>query len=144
MASQVESIKSSLQRISIGSYIFQSEIADEFGLHARDLHAISCLSLRGTLTAGELATLLDLTSGATTTLINRLIDAGFCRRRADPRDGRKVLVELGGPRLKGLRARYAQVQGRIDAALKGFSPAESEVIEAFLARLAWPATAPGL
>lgn len=143
MESQSESIRSSLQRISIGSYIFQSEIADAFGLHARDLHAISCLSLRGTLAAGELSSMLDLTSGATTTLINRLISSGFARRRADPEDRRKVLVELAGPRLRRLRARYREIESRIEGALAGLSSSETAAVARFLAALAELQPSPG-
>ena len=135
MTSQAASIKASLQRISIGSYVFQSKIADDFGLHQRDLQAISCLSLVGTTTAGELSQMLGLTSGATTTLIDRLVDAGFVRRRADAHDGRKVLIELGGPKLAKLRAAYASIAENIDHELAALPPKHLQIIATFLSKL---------
>ena len=45
------------------------------------------------MTAGQLATTIGLTSGATTTAIDRLERAGYVHRQPDPSDRRRVLVE---------------------------------------------------
>ena len=46
------------------------------------------------MTAGEIAKRLGLTSGAVTNVIDRLVRAGLVRRVADPKDRRKVIVEV--------------------------------------------------
>ena len=44
------------------------------------------------MSAGQLASAIGLTSGATTTAIDRLERAGYVHRRSDPTDRRRVLV----------------------------------------------------
>src|SRR5262249_45317790 len=48
----------------------------------------------GRITAGELARALRLSSGAVTTLVDRLEHAGYARRLSDPDDRRRVLIEV--------------------------------------------------
>ena len=52
------------------------------------------LGLQGPVTAGRLAELTGLSSGAMTTALDRLEHAGYAIRRRDSGDRRKVLVEL--------------------------------------------------
>jgi DNA-binding MarR family transcriptional regulator len=73
---------------------FYDAVADQLGLHATDLACLGSLRDRRRATAGELATELGLTSGAATRMIDRLNRSGFVRRRRDPSDGRRVIVEL--------------------------------------------------
>ena len=49
---------------------------------------------RAALTAGRLAELMGLTTGAITTVLDRLERAGFARRVRDESDRRRVRVEL--------------------------------------------------
>lgn len=67
--------------------------AKAVGLGATDLYALNILELSGAMTPGELGTRTGLTTGPTTRLIDRLEQAGYVRRAADPGDRRKVIVE---------------------------------------------------
>jgi DNA-binding MarR family transcriptional regulator len=73
---------------------FYHAVADQLGLHVTDLACLGSLRDRRRATAGELATELGLTTGAVTRVIDRLHHRGFVRRLHDPRDGRRVIVEL--------------------------------------------------
>ncbi len=75
-------------------------LAEQRGIARTDLRVLAFLSHGGPASAGQLAEVAGLTSGATTTAIDRLEQAGLVQRRADPRDGRRVLVE---PTPTGLR-----------------------------------------
>jgi DNA-binding MarR family transcriptional regulator len=59
-----------------------------------DMQVIDLLESTGPTTAGQLAELTGLTTGAITGMINRLEEAGLVRRERDPNDGRKVIVQL--------------------------------------------------
>jgi DNA-binding MarR family transcriptional regulator len=59
-----------------------------------DLHCLNAIENAGGLTAGELAEETGLTTGAITGVIDRLEQAGFARRVADPEDRRRVKVEV--------------------------------------------------
>ncbi len=73
---------------------FDSAVAEALGLNRTDMRCVDSLEREGPLTAGQLAELTGLTSGAMTTALDRLERAGFVRRRRDERDRRRVLVEI--------------------------------------------------
>jgi len=58
------------------------------------MQVIDILESTGPSTAGQLADLTGLTTGAITGMLNRLEEAGLVRRARDPNDGRRVIVQL--------------------------------------------------
>lgn len=86
-----------MRAIRIGSaqgVLHSHLIADRLGMNSIDLECLDLLQFYGPLSAGRLAELTGLTSGAVTGLIDRLERPGFVRRTKDPHDRRKVIVEL--------------------------------------------------
>jgi DNA-binding MarR family transcriptional regulator len=78
------------------------------GVNRTDGRALDVIDQRGRLTAGELARALRMSTGAVTTLVDRLERAGLARRVADFSDRRRVWIEVT-PRL---REQAAKVYGR--------------------------------
>src|SRR5947207_14950505 len=68
--------------------------AARLGVNRTDLRCLGLLSVRGPLSAGQLARASGLSPAATTTALDRLERAGYARRVAHPGDRRGVLVEL--------------------------------------------------
>lgn len=64
------------------------------GMNVTDLQVTDILDITGPTTAGRLAELMGLTTGAITGMIDRLETAGLVRRERDPEDGRRVIVRL--------------------------------------------------
>lgn len=64
------------------------------GMTVTDMQVIESLAVSGPATAGQLADLTGLTTGAITGMLNRLEEAGLVRRERDPADGRRVIVRL--------------------------------------------------
>jgi DNA-binding MarR family transcriptional regulator len=77
------------------SEAFDEHVAARLGINRTDLRALDILDQRGPMSAGELAEAMHLSSGAITTLVDRLERAGYARRRRDESDRRRVLVEVG-------------------------------------------------
>ena len=77
----------------LGASIFRAA-ATQSGIAVTDMQVIDILDLAGPATAGQLAELTGLTTGAITRMLNRLEEAGFVLRERDPNDGRKVIVRL--------------------------------------------------
>lgn len=72
-----------------------ARIAEQMGLSATDHKALGLAArAEGPLTAGRIAQLTGLSTGAVTGVIDRLERAGFVRRVRDTEDRRKVLVEI--------------------------------------------------
>jgi DNA-binding MarR family transcriptional regulator len=104
-------------------------------LGATDLYALNILTLNGALTPGELGRRTGLTTGPTTRLIDRLEQAGYVRRGADPGDRRKVIVEpVATP--SGLDEALAPARGKIAAIIQDYTPEQRAVLFDYFARAA--------
>jgi len=68
--------------------------AARIGMTVTDMQVIDLLESSGPTTAGQLADLTGLTTGAITGMLNRLEETGLVRRERDPNDGRRVIVRL--------------------------------------------------
>ena len=73
---------------------YDQAVADAIGLNRTDMRCLDVISREGRVPAGRLAAETGLTTGAITTVLDRLERAGYARRVRDPDDRRRVLVEL--------------------------------------------------
>jgi DNA-binding MarR family transcriptional regulator len=111
-------------------------VATALGLHHSDLLALHAIGAAGgQLSAGDLSAQLELTSGATTALIDRLERLGYVARERDPTDRRKVLLRATGESAAKLRGRYRGIDDRIRALLATRSATEKAAIARFLSEL---------
>jgi DNA-binding MarR family transcriptional regulator len=75
--------------------------AERIGVNATDLNCLNIVALTGPMTAGELARQTGLTTASITGVLDRLEEGGFVRRERDPKDRRRVIVNLNpGPALR--------------------------------------------
>jgi DNA-binding MarR family transcriptional regulator len=107
-------------------------VGDLLGLNRTDVTCLDVLDRLGTVAAGRIAEEARLTTGAVTRVLDRLEQAGYVRRVADPVDRRRVLVEATA---SGRRAGY-QAYGPIAEAMMNaehrFTRAQLEGILEFL------------
>src|SRR5438067_5004841 len=68
--------------------------AAALGINRTDSRCLDIVDYAGPLTAGHLAEQAGLTTGAVTTVLDRLEAAGYVVRRRDTADRRRVLVEI--------------------------------------------------
>jgi DNA-binding MarR family transcriptional regulator len=83
-----------VRRSQAATQRFDQAVGDAIGLNRTDMRCVDAIERAGTLTAGQLAEATGLTSGAMTTALDRLEQAGYARRRRDSGDRRRVLIEL--------------------------------------------------
>ena len=74
--------------------VFDEAAAAKLGVNSTDLRCMDIIQRLDGVTAGELAREAGLTTGAVTSVIDRLERAGYAKREADPNDRRKVLVRM--------------------------------------------------
>jgi DNA-binding MarR family transcriptional regulator len=67
-------------------------LADSLGVGRTDLRCLDLVVRHGPQTASELGAQLHLTRGSMTTLIDRLVHAGYVERHDDPDHGRRKLI----------------------------------------------------
>jgi DNA-binding MarR family transcriptional regulator len=83
-----------MRRSSAQGAMFAKAVADRAGISASDMDCMDFLNLEGRMTAGRLAELTGLTTGAITGVIDRLEKAGYVRRERDESDRRKVFIAV--------------------------------------------------
>jgi DNA-binding MarR family transcriptional regulator len=109
--------------------------ADRYGLNRTDMRALDILGRAGPLAPTALARLLGFTTGGVTTVLDRLEKAGYIRRRPDPGDRRRQLVET----TQATAARDEEVFGDLIRAtrdlLADYTDHELLVIRGFLDRV---------
>ncbi|HEY6736277.1 MAG TPA: helix-turn-helix domain-containing protein [Candidatus Saccharimonadia bacterium] len=89
----IEHLNQVQQQVGNRTVLFTHAIANHIGLTATEFECLDFLQHTGPVPAGHLAKLTGLTSGAISGVCARLERAGFLRRRADPADRRRTLVE---------------------------------------------------
>jgi DNA-binding MarR family transcriptional regulator len=88
---------------------FDEVVVGVLGINRTDGRCLDILEQRGPITAGELARACGLTTGAMTTLLDRLERLGYLRRVPHPTDRRRVVVELTAKSRKRIEQIYAPV-----------------------------------
>jgi DNA-binding MarR family transcriptional regulator len=89
---QLEAALNAAMRDASGQGVLYSQaVAGRLGMNSTDLECLDHI-LHGPVTAGRLADLTGLTTGAITGVIDRLERIGLARRESDPDDRRKTLV----------------------------------------------------
>jgi DNA-binding MarR family transcriptional regulator len=87
-----------MRRAGVIMQALSAAAAERIGINVTDLNCLNILSMRGTMTAGELARATGLTTASITGVLDRLEEAGYLRRERDPQDRRRVVVQLAPER----------------------------------------------
>ena len=136
-AALVKKISQELGReLSARTVMFHTAIAERLGLNATDHKALDLLSRAGPLTAGELADLTGLTTGAITGVVDRLEKAGYARRIRDRQDRRKVVIApVDDPERFGeVLAVFDSLSRSVAELCARYSDAELAAIDDFVSR----------
>ena len=80
--------------LGVANDIADQAVADYLGINRTDARCLDIIERLGGVTAGRLARESGLSTGAVTTVLDRLERSGLARRTSDPGDRRRVLVEM--------------------------------------------------
>lgn len=89
----VEALSLSVRKVIVDTVLLFDTLARQIGLNATDMQCLNILDFEGPVPAGRLADLTGLTTGAMTTAIDRLENAGYVQRVRDPHDRRRVVIQ---------------------------------------------------
>jgi len=137
----VRDLKLNLRHFVVALLVSSYEATEDVGVNPTDLGSLCLLLLHGPASAGRLAELTGLTTGAVTGVIDRLEQSGFVRRELDPADRRKVIVVPDPARVdRDLFPHFPSLKRAAGQQFyDDFSISELERISEFLARLTPPA-----
>lgn len=118
----------------ISAVLFRNAIGRKLGLNTTESECLSLLAIYGVATPTEIAIHIGLTTGATTSLLDRLEKAGYIKREPNPSDRRGVLIKASeqwfttaGPLVAGVQVAHRQL-------INSYSAQELQVITSFLTR----------
>ncbi|WP_367132884.1 MarR family winged helix-turn-helix transcriptional regulator [Saccharothrix sp. HUAS TT1] len=112
--------------------LFHSRVAERMGLSPTDEKCLDlAMRAEGPITAGRIAELSGLSTGAVTGVIDRLERAGYVRRVRDPHDRRKVLVEVTVDDEGAVADLFVGALDTLREVLAGFTPEERDVLERY-------------
>jgi DNA-binding MarR family transcriptional regulator len=114
--------------------LLDASVADWFGIGRSDLRAMELVSRGGPATCSRLASELNVTTGSVTALIDRMERAGYFVRRSDPKDRRKVLVDLTASGRERERHVFEPLARNSIAMLRQYSEADLALIRDFLGK----------
>ena len=106
------------------STVFRYAIAERLGLTVSDLECLDYLADTGSATAGQVAERTNLTTGAVTSMLRRLQQAGYVTAERDPGDRRRVIVTLRPERIAELERPYERFAERAERLIEGYSVEE--------------------
>jgi DNA-binding MarR family transcriptional regulator len=90
----IGSVLNAGRRMGTRTVVFHAAIADRLGLNPSDHKCADLIcNETGPITAGRLAEITGLSTGAITGVVDRLERAGFVERAPDPEDRRRVVVK---------------------------------------------------
>ena len=131
----IESVVRSLRRVNLQGSVFGQNVAIRFGLSESDIETLEALIEVGASTAGRLADLTGLTSGAVTRVIDRLEQSGYVRRVADPADRRRVIVEVVPDKVAAIQSTLDRVGVASAEEISRYTDAQLALITEFLTRM---------
>jgi len=109
--------------------------ADRFGLNRTDMRALDTLRTSGSLAPTALAQRLGFTTGGVTSVVDRLERAGYVRRRTDPRDRRRQVVEPTAAAVAREREVFRALISATSRLLNSYTDEHLVVINDFLGRM---------
>lgn len=122
--------------MSTATVLFHQAVADRLGLNASDHKALDVLLRTGAKTAGELADVTGLTTGAITGLVDRLERAGFVRREHDPEDRRRVIIHVQSDAVARIAPVFESLARAVNHEMSRYDDQELAFVLEFMKRTA--------
>lgn len=131
-AALMQELENAVRKSSAIGVIFGQTVANAVGVSSSDLECLDFLNIEGRVTAGRLAELTGLTTGAITGLVDRMEKAGFVRRERDEEDRRKVYIAIVPEALDKIGRFYEPLQKAVTKDWEGYTDAELKLLVRFL------------
>jgi DNA-binding MarR family transcriptional regulator len=123
------------REIGARTILFHQAIANMVGVSITDMKCLDYVDRGGDVTAGDLARMTGLTTGAITAAIDRLEKAGLARRERSETDRRKVFIRTAvSPATAKIGPIFEELGREASALATRYSTRELETIKDFCDR----------
>ncbi|MEW9527470.1 MarR family transcriptional regulator [Microbispora sp. NPDC049125] len=136
VAASAEEAMAGMDELIALSLVGQHDIAQRLGLNVTDLTCLGHImgAADRPISAGELAERAGLTTGAVTGVVNRLEEAGYATRQADPSDRRRVRIVAAPSAAARVAAVYEPFYRRLSELFARYTPDEVGVLADWFTR----------
>ena len=124
----LEELETAMRKSSAQGTLFAQAVAEHAGISSSDMDCMDFLNMEGRMTAGRLAELTGLTTGAITGVVDRMEKAGFVRRERDDSDRRKVFIAPVPERLAEIGRFYELLQRAMQKQSDAYTDAELKLL----------------
>lgn len=124
-------LEEAMRRSSAQGVLYGQAVANVAGIANSDLECMDILYLEGRVTAGRLAEVTGLTTGAITGVVDRLEKAGFVRRERDEADRRKVFIAVVPETAKRIGQLYVPMQQAMEKVFSAYTDEELRLLLRF-------------
>ena len=123
------------REIGARTILFHQAIANMVGVSITDMKCLDYVDRGGDVTAGDLARLTGLTTGAITAAIDRLEKAGLARRERSETDRRKIFIRIAASSAtEKIGPIFDELGKEVSALAASYSTRELETIKDFCDR----------
>jgi DNA-binding MarR family transcriptional regulator len=130
-AALLQELEHAVRRSSAQGVLFGQTVANVMGISGSDADCLDFLNLEGRVTAGRLAEVTGLTTGAITGVVDRLEQAGFVRRERDEADRRKVFIVTVPENTARIGRLYVPLQEAMHKLWSSYSEEELQLLLRF-------------
>jgi DNA-binding MarR family transcriptional regulator len=127
----MQELEHAMRRSSAQGVIFGQTVASHAGISGSDLECLDFVILEGRVTAGRLAEVTGLTTGAITGVVDRLEKVGLARRERDASDRRKVFITTVPENVARIGRFYEPLQAAMMKLWNTYSDAELRLLLRF-------------
>ena len=125
-------LEHAVRKSSALGVIFGQTVANKVGMSSSDLECLDFLNIEQRVTAGRLAELTGLTTGAITGMVDRLEKAGLVRRERDDNDRRKVFIAIVPENIAKIGRYYEPLQRAVQRDWETYTDAELKLLLRFM------------
>jgi len=133
-AALLQDLEHAVRKSSALGVIFGQTVANKVGMSSSDLECLDFLNIERRVTAGRLAELTGLTTGAVTGMVDRLEKAGLVRRERDDNDRRKVFIAIVPENIAKIGRFYEPLQRAVQRDWESYTDAELKLLLRFMSQ----------
>ena len=121
---------------NIGAVLFHQAVGQILGVNVADMKCLDIITLRGSASPTQLATVTGLSTGATTAMIDRLERRRLIVRRANPHDRRGRIVVLTERAKRTLPVLFESLAAAMQELASSYTEDELTLLADFFAKTA--------
>lgn len=128
----VEQVVMGAREYGISEVLFRHAVGDILGVNVTDMECLGLIFFKGLATPSQLSEYTGLTSGATTTMLDRLEKAGLVERRPNPHDRRGTLIVIKKEAVEAVGPLFESARRAQDKIVSSYSERDLKLLSEFL------------